>query len=114
MNAGKQPIFVVNQDCSCTVVQAAEQLNAAGYSVVRSFDLLSAQPVYSTLNTRKIILLVYGQEGPPATLVFDGTCSRTAVFLENETERTTGSRITAILSKIAGNAPKDNEPASAP
>ena len=92
----------MNQDCNCTATQATDQLNAAGYTVVRSFDLISAQPIIANCDCQVIILLVYGQEGPPATLIFDGTQFSTSVFLEHDPERILGSRISALLSKIPG------------
>lgn len=100
MNAGKQPILVMNQGCSCTVTQLTNQLNASGFSVVKTFDLLSALSRYPNCICQMVILLVYGQDGPPATLIFDGNDISTSVFLENDSERTSRSRFIALLSKL--------------
>jgi hypothetical protein len=102
MYSGKQLILVLNQDCNCTAEQVSDHLDAAGYSVMRSFDLISAQQGCSNCNCQLIILLVYGQDGPPATLIFDGTKFSTSIFLDNDPERTLGARISALLSKIPG------------
>ena len=99
MNAGKQPILVLNQDCSCMVTQVTNQLNAAGYSVVRSFDLFSALGSFSKCICQMVVLLVYGQDGPPATLIFDGNDFSTSVFLENGSERFSRPRFIALLSQ---------------
>lgn len=98
MNAGRQPILVLNQDCNCTVNQVTAQLNEAGYSVVRSFDLLSALARYTKSICQMVILLVYGKEGPPATLIIDGNDTHTTVFLDNEPDRSTRSRFIALFS----------------
>jgi len=102
MYSGKQPVLVYKQDCNCTAIRAIEQLNTAGYSVVKSFDLVSAQQGCSNSNCQMIILLVYGQDGPPATLIFDSTQFNTSVFLENDPELTSRSRIIDLLSNIPG------------
>jgi hypothetical protein len=98
MNAGKQPILVLNQNCSCTVTHVTDQLNAAGYSVVRSFDLFSALARSSKCICKIVFLLVYGQDGPPSTLILDGNDLSTSVFLENDAERSSRTRFIALLS----------------
>lgn len=101
MNAGRQPILVVNQACSCTVTQVTDQLSAAGYAVVQSFNLLSALARHSKCLCQMVVLLVYGQAGPPATLILDGNDLSTFVFLENEPERSSRARFTSLLSPLA-------------
>ena len=65
MNAGKQPILVVNQACGCTVTQVTEQFKSAGYAVVQSFDLLSAMDTRTRCICQLVVLLIYGKDGPP-------------------------------------------------
>lgn len=101
MNAGKQPILVVNQACDCTVAQVTEQFKSAGYAVVQSFDLLSAMDARTQCTCQMIILLVYGKDGPPATVILDGNDVSTSIFLENEPERSFCAKITTLLSSIA-------------
>ena len=73
MNAGSQPILVVNQACGCTVTQVTEQFKSAGYAVVQSFDLLSAIDArHSKCICQMVVLLVYGKDGPPVTIILDG------------------------------------------
>ena len=101
MNAGRQPILVVNQACSCTVTQVTDQLSMAGYAVVQSFNLLSALAKHSKCLCQMVVLLVYGQDGPPATIILDGDDLSTSIFLENEPERSSRARLTTLLSPIA-------------
>lgn len=101
MYSGKQPLLVLNQGCNCTADQVSDHLDAAGFSVVRSFDLISAQQGSSNCDCQMIILLVYGQDGPPASLIFDGTQFNTSIFLENDPERRLAPRISALMSKIS-------------
>jgi hypothetical protein len=108
MNAGRQPILVLKQDCNCTVDQVTAQLNEAGYSVVRSFDLLSALARYTNSICQMVILLVYGKEGPPSTLIIDGNDISTSVFLDHEPDRSTRSRFITLFSCLcATDRPSD-------
>ncbi|KAF0111998.1 MAG: hypothetical protein FD147_512 [Chloroflexi bacterium] len=101
MNAGKQPILIIKQDCSRTVNQLTDQLTAVGYSVMRSFDLLSALTKYSNCFCRRVILLVYPQDDlPPATLVIDGDDNFTSVFLDYDLKRSHQSRFIVFLSQL--------------
>jgi hypothetical protein len=99
MNKGKQPILVLNQNCNCSITQVTDQLNAAGYSVVRSFDLFSALARYSQCICQMVVLLVYGQDGPPLTLVLKGNGLSTSVFLENEPKISSHTLFIALLSQ---------------
>lgn len=101
MNAGSQPILVVNQACSCIVTQVTDQLSTAGYEVVQSFNLLSALARHSKCFCQMIVLLVYGQDGSPITIILDGDDLSTSIFLENEPERSSRARFTTLLSSIA-------------
>ncbi len=101
MNAGRQPILVVNQACSCTVTQVTDQLSTAGYAVVQSFNLLSALSRNSICLCQIVVLLVYGQDRPPATIILDGDDLSTSIFLENEPELSSRARFTTLLSPIA-------------
>ena len=101
MNAGKQPILVVNQACDCTVTQVTEQFMSAGYAVVQSFDLLSAMDARTRCICQLVVLLVYGKDGPPATVILDGNDISTSIFLENEPERSFRAKFTTLLSPIA-------------
>ena len=109
MNAGKQPILVVNQACDCTVTQVTEQFMSAGYAVVQSFDLLSAMDARTRCICQLVVLLVYGKDGPPATVILDGNDMSTSIFLENEPERSFRAKFTTLLSPIAATADANAE-----
>ena len=102
MNAGKQPILVMEQECNCTAAQATDQLVSAGYSVVKSFDLDSAIPSRSNCDCQMVVLLVYSHSGPPATLMLDGSVSHTSIYLENDPDRSSRHRLISVLSGIPG------------
>lgn len=84
MIAGKQPLFVSQQKCDCAVEETMFSLEMAGYTVVRSFDLHSAIPAQSSCACQLVVLLVYGQNGPPMTLIFDSQESGTSVYLAHD------------------------------
>ena len=88
MNAGNQPLIVMHQDCACAVTQVTTALESAGYLVQQSFNLSSARHAQSgcacdqdLCQYQMVILLVYAQEGPPVTLVFDSDQSQTLISL---------------------------------
>lgn len=86
MIAGTHPLFVSPQGCDCAVEDTKSSLEMAGYTVVRSFDLHSAVATHCPCTCQLVVLLVYGQNGPPATLIFDSQESGTSVFLAIEPE----------------------------
>jgi hypothetical protein len=88
MNSGGQPLIVMYQDCESTVAQATAALKSAGYLVQQTFNLRTPQNEPSVCACdqndcycQMVILLVYAQEGSPATLVFDGSPSQTHISL---------------------------------
>jgi hypothetical protein len=88
MNSGSQPLIVLNQDCESTVAQATAALKSAGYFVQQTFNLRTAQNEPSgcvcdqeECTCQMVILLVYAQNGPPATVVFDSNPSQTHISL---------------------------------
>lgn len=94
MNAGNQPLTIMRMDCNSAVLQATTTLKSAGYLVQKSFDLHSAIPAQSSCNCKPdscacqmVILLVYAQEGPPVTLIFDSDGFQTIVNLANNSQQ---------------------------
>ncbi len=88
MNTGSQPLIVMYQDCESTVAQVTTALQSTGYFVQQSFNLRTALNGPSGCANdqdecicQMVILLVYAQEGPPATLVFDSNPSQTLLSL---------------------------------
>ena len=102
MNAGKQPILVMEQECNCTAAQATDQLVSAGYSVVKYFDLDTAISSRSNCGCQMVVLLVYNHSGPPATLILDGSVTHTSIYLENDPDRSLRHRLISVLSELPG------------
>ncbi len=106
MFAGNKDLLTTQQDCSSVVMQVSAALKSAGFDVVQSFDLHSAVLSSSdcicppnACSCQMVVLLVYAQDGPPATLVFDGDEAQTTVSLVSDTflaEKWTG-RLTQII-----------------
>jgi hypothetical protein len=88
MNAGNQPLVYIQKDCATVVAQVTSALKIAGYFVMQSFDLHSAMKAHSdcvcakdSCSCRMVIILVYTQDGPPATLIFDSDETQTIIYL---------------------------------
>ena len=93
MNAGNQPLIVIQLDCNSAVLQLTTALRSAGYMVLQSFDLHSAMTAYAGCNCnpdpcacQTVVLLVYAQEGPPVTLICDSDGFQTIVYLVNNSQ----------------------------
>lgn len=88
MNTGNQLLISIRQDCNSVIQRVTSGLKYAGYQVTQSFNLHSALDDHSpcvcahdSCSCQMAILLVYAQEGPPATLIVDCIESRTNVYL---------------------------------
>jgi len=100
MITGKQPLFVSQQGCDCAVAETIFSLEMAGYQVVRSFDLHSAIATNFSCTCQLVVLLVYGQNGPPVTLIFDSQESSTSVFLATDPDSSSRSLFTTQLIEL--------------
>lgn len=90
-------LFSLEQDCEQFAHEVAGQLNGTGLQVVRSFDLQvarAAHPGYAcphhgadACTCQLIVLLVYGRDSLPTTLVIHGRDERTWVFLVDRPEQ---------------------------
>jgi hypothetical protein len=94
MNAGNQPLIVMQLDCNSAVKQMTAALRSAGYLVVQSFDLHSAMTAHSGCNCnpdscacQMVVLLVYAQDGPPVTLICDSNEFQTGVYLVKSSQQ---------------------------
>lgn len=87
MKSGKQPIIELNQNCEYSVLQATDNLETAGYLVVKSFDLYSDDVIDSANICHLTILMVYEQNNPPVTLIFAGDETSTSVYVEPTPEQ---------------------------
>lgn len=88
MSGNDLTIFTVPQACQTTLHQVEDTLRSAGYTVLQSFDLQTAMGNRTPCACGKqpctcqmAVLLVYAQDGPPATLIFDRNPSKTSLAL---------------------------------
>jgi hypothetical protein len=110
MYSGSQPIIVMQQDCDSAYRNVTTALKSGGYSILRSFDLHSAMKDAASsacspdsCACQMVVVLVYAQEGPPATLIFDSNQSNTQVYLASDSSQSAhsgwvGSLIQLLLS----------------
>ena len=85
------PFLVLDQTCEQVLTWINEKLTHASFRVVQTFDLHVARqahpncpcPQHGTddCNCQMIILLVYGNQGDPATLVIHGQEGRASLSL---------------------------------
>ena len=94
MSARNLPLTIMYMDCDSAVRQATTTMRTAGYLVVKSFDLHSAVPTQCGCNCnpcscscQMVVLMIYAQEGPPVTLIFDSDGSQTNVNLVNNPQQ---------------------------
>ena len=85
------PFLVLDQTCDQVLVWISQQLTSASFRVVQTFDLQVARlahpdcpcPHHGTndCNCQMVVLLVYGKQDDPATLVIHGQDGRSWVSL---------------------------------
>lgn len=103
--------LTLQSDSQTAIEQAVQRLELAGLQVMRSFDLKVARaahvdctcPHHGTeqCDCQMVVLLVYGQEGAPATLVVHGHDGQTQIALVDTPEqRPAPQLVNAILSAI--------------
>jgi len=90
-------ILTVPSDSQTTIEQSVQQLDLAGLLVVRSFDLKVARaahvncrcPHHGTdqCDCQLVVLLVYGQDKTPVTLVVHGHDGQTQISLVEAPEQ---------------------------
>jgi hypothetical protein len=90
-------ILTLQSDSLAAIEQSIRRLDAAGLQVVRSFDLKVARaahvgctcPHHGTdqCDCQMVVLLVYGQDGPPVTLVVHGHDGQTQIALVDTPEQ---------------------------
>jgi hypothetical protein len=90
MHAGIQPLFVMQQDCDSVVANVSAALKSAGYFVLQSFNLQSSMTAQASCSCgqdsctcQMVVLLIYAEEGPPVTLIFDSNQTQTSLYLVN-------------------------------
>ena len=85
------PFLVLDQTCDQVLTWISQQLTSASFRVVQTFDLQVARlahpdcpcPHHGTndCNCQMVVLLVYGKQDNPATLVIHGQDGRSWVSL---------------------------------
>ena len=85
------PFLVLDQTCDQVLAWVSQQLTSASFRVVQTFDLQIARlahpdcpcPHHGTndCNCQMVVLLVYGKQDDPATLVIHGQDGRSWVSL---------------------------------
>jgi hypothetical protein len=84
-------LSTLNLDCEATIAQLTERLTCHGLRVVRSFDLKSACASFTDLtcshhgdtpcDCQMVVLLVYGAEAAPASIVLHSHRGKTDIDL---------------------------------
>ena len=85
------PFLVLDQTCDQVLAWVNQQLTSAGFRVVQTFDLQVARNAHpdcpcphhgrNDCNCQMVVLLVYGKQDDPATLVIHGQDGRSWVSL---------------------------------
>lgn len=101
------PFLALDQTGDQVLAWANQQLAAAGFRVVQTFDLQVARlahadcpcPHHGTdrCNCQMIVLLVYGEHAGPATLVIHGQDGSSWLSFANPTARRAGQRLEAFI-----------------
>ena len=87
------PFLIVEQNCEQALRSVRETLTGAGFHAVQTFDLQIARQAHlecqcpnhgtASCNCQLVILLVYGKQEDPATLILHGEESTTGISLAN-------------------------------
>jgi len=103
-------LFSLQMACDELVAAASELLNRKGYPVIRSFDLQAARasqgqcscPHHGTdlCDCQMIILLIYGIQGAPVSLIFHGHDGWTYISLAESPEQKISQESADILKRI--------------
>jgi hypothetical protein len=106
--------FIVNQTCDEIVPTIQRELNAAGFRVEQSFDLRSALtlvpnctcPHHGTAlcDCRYNVLLIYGQEQLPTSLIVHGHDHQCWIALADDPNGRVASRLAADIVRALASA----------
>ena len=101
------PFLVLDQSCNQVLAWVNRQLKRAGFRVVQTFDLQVARlahpdcpcPHHGTddCDCQMVVLLVYGKQEDPATLVIHGQDSRSWVSLAGPVGRRASQYLEAVI-----------------
>jgi YHS domain-containing protein len=100
-------IETLDTDSQVAIEQSIQRLDSAGLQVMRSFDLKVARaahiecacPHHGTdqCDCQMVVLLVYGQDGSPATLVVHGHDGQVQIALVDTPEQRPDSQLVATI-----------------
>jgi hypothetical protein len=116
-------ILTLQTDSQAAIEQSIQRLDAAGLQVMRSFDLKAARaaqvdctcPQHGTeqCDCQMVVLLVYGQDNQPVTLVVHGHDGKTQIALvDNPEEQPDNRLIQAIIRAILPSSEQGRKAAS--
>ncbi len=107
------PFLTLNYSCDEVLRWAAQNLRQSGLRVVQTFDLHSARhaledcscPHHGTdqCDCQMVVLLVYGEENDPSTLILHGNDGQTWLSIaETPNQKRNPKTITAIRNVLEG------------
>lgn len=110
------PFCTINRSCDETLQWTKMQLSEAGLRAMQTFDLQTARhgmedctcPHHGTeaCDCQMVVLLVYGKENEPVTLVLHGNNGKTWLSLaENPNQPTDAETISAIQQVLTSQPP---------
>ncbi len=104
------PFLVLDQTCDRVLSWVSQQLTAAGFRLVQTFDLKVARlahpdcpcPHHGTdqCNCQMVILLVYRKQDAPATLVIHGQDGRSWVSLGSPLAKRANQHLEAAIRHV--------------
>lgn len=110
-------LLTLQADSQTAIEQAIQHLDIAGFQLVRSFDLKVARsahigcacPHHGTdqCDCQMVVLLVYGQDSLPVTLVIHGHDGETQIAIVDTPEQRPASRLVNEI--VQAILPKDKQ-----
>ena len=92
MNAGRSPVFVLQQNCRVVTNLVIQEVSAAGMQALCSFDLDAVRSLDRTTSCpthqcsdctcQLVILLILGMGKSPLIMILEGMDAWTMVYLE--------------------------------
>ncbi len=123
MDAGNE-FPPVDLDCQVAASLVTHRIEQLGLRVLRSFDLRAAACVPSPelpcphhgsrpCNCQMVVLLVYGPEGPPLSLVAHGYDNQTGFYLVDDPAQPADTTTQNLLRRVFDELGPDTKPTGA-